>query len=118
MNTAQDLFEDLANIYDSWLSTAMESTCRSGADLSWADEPEAFFKLGASLQETNSVSHFEQAVSELLRGVIHSTLVVFDGGTKLSEKTNLKIIDDQGHTLPINLHEEFISYLIETERLK
>jgi len=118
MNTEKELFEDLASIYDSWLSLAKESTSDSEANLNWADEPKAFLKLRETLKESNSQVHFEQVISEIIQGVLHSTLVVFDGGTKLADKTNLKIEDDNGHILPKNLHEEFVSYLMETGRLK
>ena len=100
------------------MSAAMESASSSEANLRWTDEPEAFIKLGEVLRDTNTLPHFEQAISELLRGVLHSSLVVLDGGTKLAERTNLSIVDDMGHTLPKNLHEEFVSYLFETGRLK
>ena len=118
MDTKQGLFEDLATIYDYWKSVSSESVSNSEANLKWADEPEAFLKLREVLNESNSMPEFEQVVSEVIQGVLHSTLVVFDGGTKLAEKTNLKIVDDDGQVLPRNLHEEFISYLLETGRLK
>ena len=93
MNTEKELFEDLASIYDSWMSVARDSVSDSKVNLKWADEPEAFIKLREVLIESESIPHFEQAISEIIQGVLHSTLVVFDGGTKLAEKTNLKIID-------------------------
>ena len=118
MNTKKELFEDLAGVYDSWMSVARDSVSDSEAQLKWVDEPEAFLKLREVLIESKSILHFEQAISEIIQGVLHSTLVVSDGGTKLAEKTNLRIIDDDGQVLPRNLHEEFVSYLLETGRLK
>ena len=88
MKTEEALFDDLAEIYDHWISVAMESTSNSEAGLKWADDPEAFKKLGEVLHYTNTLPQFEQAVSELLRGVMHSFLVTLDGGTKLAEETN------------------------------
>ena len=118
MKTEEALFEDLAEIYDHWVSVAIESTANSEASLKWTDDPEAFKRLGEVLQDTNTMPQFEQAISELLRGVMHSFLVTLDGGTKLAEKTNLSIADDMGYTLPKNLHEGFVDFLFETRRLK
>jgi hypothetical protein len=118
MNTEKELFEELASIYDHWLSVANKSTSDQEANLSWTDTPEAFLKLGELLKAESSQQDFEQVISELIQGVLNSTLVVFDGGTKLAEKTNLNIVDDSGQSLPKNLHEEFVSYLMETGRLK
>ena len=57
MKTEEALFDDLAEIYDHWISVAMESTSNSEAGLKWADDPEAFKKLGEVLHDTNTISH-------------------------------------------------------------
>ena len=118
MKTEQSLYEALANTYDHWLSTAVKSMENADSNLQWTDQPEAFQKLAEALRETENIPSFEQVLSEIIRGVLHSTLVTLDGGTTLAEKTNLTITDDNGYELHKYLHEEFVSFLLETGRLK
>ena len=50
---------------------------------------------------------FITAVSELLSGLTHSTLVTLDGGSALAETTLLTIRDTGGHEFVDFLHESW-----------
>ena len=49
--------------------------------------------------------------SEVILGVIHSMLVILDGGTSLSDHYSLTLTDGDGNELPKHLHEVFMDYL-------
>jgi hypothetical protein len=119
MTDRNDLFEDMAIALESWIKSSSESITDENADLIWTDSEDSF----KSLQEVllgNGVdkADVEQVFSECLRGLAVSFLTILDGGTALAEKGRVYLVDENGNRLGEGLHDEFVSYLLETDRLK
>lgn len=63
---------------------------------------------------------YESIVNELIRGVIHSILVMVDGSDDLADKFNIDlVVEETNESLKDNvvLHEEFIGYLFDVEEM-
>ena|SRR5215472_10768092 len=102
--TETALLEDLARAVDSWVKAA-QAACAHPSTVAWSDHPEAWAKFAAAVKERCVDVEFQTVLAELLRGLIHSVLVTFDGGTALAETTSLTISDDRGFEFRKYLHE-------------
>lgn len=111
------LFERLKDIKDYWVKTSVESLDKQ-SDLTWSEHEKEYNLLQSLISEEKSKKAYSKIIDELLKGVIHSILVMFDGGDELTDKFNIDIINaDTKKSLKedIALHEEFIGYLVEVE---
>lgn len=117
MDEKKQLFEQLKFIKDYWVKTSIESLDEN-ADLIWSDYEEAYKKLQHVLKNDEEKEAFESVLNELLKGVIHSTLVMIDGGDALADKYTVDLVEEKNNkSLKINgaLHEEFYDYLLDVE---
>ena len=106
----KELFYDLATSLEYWSNTLTEQV--NGKKKVFSDELIDSYKiLSERLSAPEDIEAFQKVVFDGMNGLIHSMLVMFDGGTRLSEYTNLSIIDDKGNEFPKYLHEEWPSYL-------
>lgn len=117
---SRDMFlEDLANSLDYWVREIVTVLLDPGADLSWTDDPASFRKLQEAVGEHGLTKRdVESVVSESLRGFAVSVLTIIDGGTDLANHLRLAIVDDSGTSLGEGLHDELVSHLIKTGRMK
>ncbi len=67
-------------------------------------------KVAQQLPDQQSKDAFATVVSELLSGLIHSTLVALDGGTALADTTIVSISDSEGYEFKRFLHEFWPDY--------
>ena len=95
--------KDLAESRAWWTRAASAGLISS--DVPWSDHPEAWAKLSRVLNTPEAKAAFITAVSELLSGLTHSTLVTLDGGSALAETTLLTIRDADGHEFIDFLHD-------------
>ncbi len=95
--------KDLAESRVWWTRAASDGLI--GSDVPWSEKPEAWAKLSSLLTTPEAKAAFITAVSELLSGLTHSTLVTLDGGSALAETTSLTIRDADGHEFVDFLHE-------------
>lgn len=117
MDKRKMLFEQLSLIKDYWVNTATESLQRN-ADLMWSDVEDAYHLLQSTLCSEAEKDAFKRVVNEIIKGAIHSILVMVDGGDDLADKFRIDIIDEgtkDSLKSSISLHEEFFSYLLEIE---
>jgi hypothetical protein len=117
MTSERAFFEQLAINLDYWTDTAVESLSDLSSDLRWAENPGAFRSVAGRLNTPEAEKELRIALREILRGQIHSILVAIDGGSAMAETTQLTVTDQDGHELPEGLHEYFIEYLAQTDRL-
>jgi len=118
MTNKNDLFEDIAVALESWSKSTSDSFTNKDADVVWSDNKRAFKNLQHQLSKNEAIrGDVEQALSECLRGFAVSFLTILDGGTRLSEEGRVYLVDESGNRLGEGLHDEFVSYLIETDRL-
>lgn len=111
------LFENLKLIKDYWTSQAAESLVPI-TDLIWTENESEFRLLQLKLSNAEEQEAFRKVQDELIRGVIHSILVMIDGGDALADKLRLDLIDiitKDSLKENVALHEEFVSYLIDVE---
>lgn len=117
MDEQKILFERLKQIKDYWVKTSTESLDKQ-ADLIWSEHEEEYNLLQSLISEEELKKAYSRVIDELLRGAIHSILVMFDGGDELTDKFNIDIINaDTKKSLKEHsaLHEEFFSYLLDVE---
>lgn len=118
MGIKDDFFEDLSVTYDSWLESSVRALTDDAADLKWVDNSVAFEGVRKAFAGRVSVADVKQVLSDILRGQISSILTIIDGGTKLAEAEKIDLVDSNRQVISSDLHSEFISYLLETDRMQ
>jgi hypothetical protein len=112
-------FEDLATALDYWIQESADALTNPSTDLAWVDHPAAFRAVQSVFARENlSRDALEQCLSECLRGLVVSALTIIDGGTELSGHGRIRLVDTTGESLGEGLHEEFVSHLLESNRLQ
>jgi hypothetical protein len=116
--TKADLFEDIAGALDSWTEAGVDATTNPAADLQWTEDAEPYRLLQAAIAASNlDPETVRRVFSECLRGFAVSILTVLDGGTALSEKGRLYVVDENGTRIGEGLHGEFVGHLLDTRHL-
>ncbi|USB33370.1 histidine kinase [Paenibacillus sp. YPG26] len=111
------LFQNLSNIKNYWVSESTSSLLPE-ADLIWCNNPEQVQSLSEVLNNDELLNAFKDYQKEIIQGVIHSILVMFDGGDALAEKLRIELINAETKEIlneNIALHEDFIEFLIDNE---
>ena len=120
MNEKQKLLlQNLRNIKDYWTKTAVDGL-NSSTDLIWSEYEDEYKILQTKLSSLEELNAFQKVQSEVIQGVIHSILVMIDGGDELADKFLVDLIDrDTKESLQedIALHEEFYGYLLDKEEV-
>lgn len=112
-------FEDLANAMDSWVKESVDAVVNEKADLLWTDREDCFKRLQEIFSENDAEkTDVEQVFSECFRGLAVSFLTILDGGTALADTGRLYLVDEEGRSLGEGLHDDFVTYLLETGRLE
>ena len=117
MEEQKILFERLREIKDYWVKTSLESLDED-ADLIWSEHEAEYKILQANILEKEEKIAYSKVIDEVIKGTMHSILVMLDGGDELTDKFNIDIINvDTKQSLKedIALHEEFFEYLLEVE---
>jgi hypothetical protein len=118
MVTKTDLFEDIAIAIESWASAASEAMTSPDANLQWVDAEEPYKAIQQALEKGGVSTAVAKAVlSECFRGFAVSILSTLDGATALAEKGRVYLVDDRGRRFVGGLHDDFVSYLLESGRL-
>lgn len=111
------VFENLKNIKDHWVNTATAGL-EPNAKLIWSNVEEDIRELQKLVSTDQQKEAFAKVLNDIIMGVLHSTLVMIDGGDALADRIKLDLIDsDTMVSLKENvaLHEEFYSYLLDKE---
>jgi len=118
--TPRELFlEELARSLDYWINEATDVLTSTDASLTWTDEPESFRKLQqVILSQCVPQSTVRSVAAELFRGFAVSYLTIIDGGTALAENVRVRIVDEAGRTLSESLHDDFVTHLISSRRMR
>lgn len=117
MDNQKLLFQRLAEIKDYWVNTTREGL-EDNTDLIWSEVEEAYKILQQKLSSQEGKEAYQNVVDEVIKGVIHSILVLIDGGDELAEKLLLDLTErgtNKSLSAETALHEEFYSYLLEKE---
>ena len=110
------LFKDIATSLEHWTEHSVLCLQDGHADLDWAENIDSFKEVQRAIISSGvSTESLKNVFSEILFGVIHSQLVILDGGTSLSETHEIKLCDEKGDVISKDLHSEFISYLIDND---
>jgi hypothetical protein len=111
------LFENLKRIKDHWVNTAT-SSLEPSANLMWSNVEDEFRELQKMVATDDQKEAFKKVLNDIIMGVMHSTLVMIDGGDALADNMKIDLVDfDTGESLKENtaLHEEFYGYLLDNE---
>jgi hypothetical protein len=110
------LLEEIARCHAYWVSVAAEALCEP-RDLGWSDSPEAYRIIAGALRQHGCGAEIRVTMEELMRGLVHSLLVILDGGTDLARQVTLTV-QANGESVPAGIHELWVGHLIDSGRLK
>lgn len=117
MKEQEVLLKRFKETRDYWLETALKSL-EDDSDLSWSNCEQEYHQLKRLISNEETMECYSKVVDELMVGLIHSLLVMFDGGDELTDEFNIDIInaDTKASLLEnIALHERFFEYLFDVE---
>lgn len=117
MDEQKVLFERLKDIKDYWVDSSVKRL-NEYEDLVPSECEEEYEVLKALLKTKESKIAYKKIINNTIEGVIHSILVMLDGGDELTDKFNIDLINaDSKKSLKdkIALHEEFFRYLLDEE---
>lgn len=117
MNKQEALFCRLKSIKDYWVNASEESLDKN-ADLIWSDYADEYNLLSNKLDSSDSKESYKKVIDEVIKGTIHSILVMIDGGDELADNIKLDLVDENdGQSLKDEcaLNEEFFEYLLDNE---
>lgn len=118
MNDDQKLlFQSLKNLKDYWVKTSVDSL-NPNTDLIWSENELEYKFLQSKLKSQQELVSFGKIQDELIKGVIHSILVLIDGGNELADSYLLDLVNretKESLLKDIALHEEFYGYLLDSE---
>lgn len=118
MATKYDFYEDAAVALEHWADIASKAVTNKEANLEWVDAREPYEIIqDVVIKSGLDTAVFRNIFHECLRGFAVSILTVVDGGTALSEKGRVYLVNEDGLSLSDSLHDDFISYLLDTNRL-
>lgn len=113
----QLLLQNLKNIKDYWTKTAVDSL-NPNSDLIWSENEDEYKILQTKLISQEELYAYCKVQNEIIQGVIHSILVMINGGDELADKYLIDLVDRETRESlqkETALHEEFIGYLLDTE---
>jgi len=120
MNEKQELLlQNLKSIRDYWTKTAVDGL-NSNTDLIWSENEDEYKILQTKLISKEELNAFHQIQNEVIDGVIHSILVMIDGGDQLADNFLIDLIDSgtkESLQEGVALHEEFYGYLLDNEEM-
>lgn len=117
MNKQELLFKRLKSIKDYWVNISEEGL-QENADLIWSDFAGEYKLIGKKLDSEEAKEAYKKVIDEVIKGTIHSILVMIDGGDELADKFKIDLVskqDSQSLREGGALHEEFFGYLLENE---
>lgn len=117
MDKQKLLFEQLKLIKDSWSNTAVKGLDEK-EDLRWTEVEDKYRILQKKLTSEEEREAYKKVVNEIIEGVMHSILVMVDGGSHLAESILIDITEletNESLSKDTALHEEFIGYLVDVE---
>lgn len=91
---------------------------RKNADFIWSTCENEYRQLQLSLKKEEDKKAYEKVLNEVIQGVLHSVLVMIDGGDDLAVQYTVDlVIKGNNQSLKENgaLHEDFIDYLMDVE---
>ena len=109
-------FQDLKQIRDDWIN--VDYLGPNAIIPEWSDLKEEYQTLANLLATDEGIEAFKKVMQDKIDGVLHSFLVMIDGGTELAEQFTIDlVVEDTGESLKegIALHEEFVGYLLDAE---
>jgi len=117
MDMQKLLYENLKDIKDYWVKTSVEGITRN-TDLIWSEVELQYKILRDKIASDEEKIAYEKIINEVIKGVIHSVLVMIDGGDKLADHYLIDLIEQKTRkSIKENgaLHEAFYEYLLDVE---
>ena len=117
MEEQEILFKRLKDIKDGWVKGSVDGLKKNDS-LIWSEKKDAYDILSNIINNEVTYNAYQDVLNEIIEGVLHSILVMLDGGDELTDKFNIDIINaDTKKSLKedIALNEEFIGYLLDVE---
>jgi len=111
------LIENLARIKEYWTAMAVKKISPN-YKLRPTESKEYLESLRQLFNDNTSIEAFRAFQYDIITGVMHSVMVMIDGGDALADKVKIDIINEQTKkSLKDNvaLHEEFIGFLVNRD---
>lgn len=95
MGKQNDLFQDLKQIRDSWAE--VDYLGPNAVIPEWSDLKDEYLTLNNLLATEEGIEAFKKVIQDKIDGVLHSVLVMIDGGTELAENFTIDlVVEDNG----------------------
>jgi hypothetical protein len=118
-STSDLFFEDLARIFEFRVAAVTDALTNAVVGGGMKFKLTKYAKLREAARVHNlSADDVRPAVQDIVEGVLHSVLSIFDGSTALWEKTTIDLRDAEGNALGGSLATSFVAYLERTGRIK
>lgn len=117
MEEKRYLFENLKNIKDYWVQTSLKGL-EKDTDFIWSECEKEYRTLQHLLKNEEDKESYEKILNEVIEGVLHSLLVMVDGGDDLADHYTVDLIVEKNNkSLKYDgaLHEDFFEYLLDVE---
>lgn len=114
MNKQHLIFKNLKEIEEYWVEVAKGTLNPENETRVWKDYEEEIRLLRKLISDEAGKEAFCKIVDKTILGVIHSILVMFDGGDELADTLLIDIIDrstEESLNPQKALHEKFFRYL-------
>lgn len=112
------LFKNLRDIGNNWTSASVEGI-KGEDDLIWSAVRNDYEVMREIMKDDSLIAAYESILHEVIKGTIHSILVMLDGGDWLADHFSLDLVDESTNE-SLNrekcLHEEFFYYLNRDEK--
>lgn len=118
MNPRELFFEDLASALQQWSRYGAEALTSKEDSASWMIHPDAAMSLRNRLLAAGvTQKEVEHVLSEVLYAFAHSVLSIIDGATAMSEAVRIRLTTPGGVSIGEGLHELFLRYLKDSDRV-
>jgi hypothetical protein len=118
MKEHEVLFRRLKEMKDWWVDASVKGLIEDDT-LRWSNCEKEYLLLKTLISTEEGKQAYSRIINELMVGLIHSILVIFDGGDEVTDEFSIDIINaDTKQSLleEIALHEGFIDYLFDVEK--
>lgn len=117
MEKEKFFFAQLKNIKDYWVEKTIQKLDKN-YDLHISNEEKSYKKIQEVFKNQEEIDSYQKVINDVIEGVLHSVMVMLDGGDELADNIMIDIIDIENKNSILkegSYHEEFISYLTENE---
>ncbi len=113
----QVLFKNMKSIKDDWVEESLKRL-KGEEDWDWESVRESYEVLKLAIKTEQDREAYRTVLNEIIKGVMHSMMAMFDGSDALSDEFSIDVINSEtGESLLSYsaLNDEFFDYIMDAE---